>query len=68
MFRIEIENAEGEVRWHRHHSGGQVQEWKYPEQADKLAEELWQYYGETGMYARFSVIEGDGTVYTDWEC
>ena len=65
-FRVEIERADGDVEWYKFR--GEIREWRYPEQADKFAEEMWLNYGDTGNYARFSVVEDDGETYSDWEC
>ena len=65
MFRIEAERFDG-VRFF---FGGNStpKEWRYPEDADAVAEQHWMKYSNTEQYVRFSVIEQDGTVYSDWE-
>jgi hypothetical protein len=64
MFRVEIERADGQTFFR---GGGKPMEWRYPESADAEAELLWLRLAGTGYYTRFSVIEQDGTVYSDWE-
>lgn len=64
MFRIEIERADGK----KFFRGGAVpQEWRFPEEADAVAELFWRIFSGTEDYVRFSVIEQDGSVYSDWE-
>ena len=64
MFRVEVERSDGK----RFFVGGKTPtEWRYPEQADSKAENLWLSLGSTEDYVRFSVVEQDGTVYSDWE-
>jgi hypothetical protein len=62
MFRIEIEPVEGAKFFY-----SRGKEWQYPEDADAVAERLWLRHGQTGEYACFSVIEQDGSIYTEWE-
>jgi hypothetical protein len=60
MFKIEIERADGSVFFYD-------SVWEYPERADAECERLWARLARTEEFARFSVIEQDGTVYSDWE-
>jgi hypothetical protein len=64
VFRIEIERADGQVFYR---GGGTPIEWRNPEDADAVAERLWLNLAGTGDFARFSVVEQDGSVYSDWE-
>jgi hypothetical protein len=66
MFRIEIEKSDGAIIYKRDLTQ-LVQEWRNPEDADAVAERLWNLWNGDDVYARFSVIEQDGTVYSDWE-
>lgn len=65
MFRVEVERADGKTFFV---GGGAPREWRYPEDACAHAEDLWLKLQHTEDYARFSVIEDDGSVYSDLEC
>jgi hypothetical protein len=60
MFRIEVERVDGDKFFY---DGV----WEYPERADAEAERLWARLNWTEEFAKFSVIEQDGTVYSEWE-
>ena len=64
MFRVEVERVDGKRFFV---GGGEPTEWRYPEDADARAESLWSVFVHTEEYVRFSVIEQDGAVYSDWE-
>jgi hypothetical protein len=64
MFRVEVERSDG-VRVFL--GGGNPTEWRYPEEADAVAEKWWNAWCGDDLYVRFSVVEQDGTVYSDWE-
>lgn len=68
MYKVEVERSNGTTFWFGENTGGSAIEWRYPEDADARAEQIWNRLAGTGEYARFSVIEQDGTIYTDWEC
>ena len=68
MFRIEVEKADGNCFFYgeAEFEGGLY--FDTVEDADCVAEKLWRTKSDTGIYARFSVVENsDGTI-TDWEC
>lgn len=60
MFKIEVERVNGETFFY-------AGVWEYPERADAEAERLWSRYNGADMFTRFSVVEQDGSVYSDWE-
>lgn len=65
MYKIEVERTDGNSFF----VGGSAHKlWSDPEVADSHAEGLWLHLNGTGDYARFTVVDESGVVYTDWEC
>lgn len=65
MFKIECEKIDGTTNWVKR--SGVVLEWRNPEDADAYAERSWLLYADGETYVRFSVVEDNGMVYSDWE-
>lgn len=62
MYKIEIETADGAVRY--------LNDGKEYEQdfAEEMVEYVWNMKAHTGMYAAFRVVGTDGEVLTEFEC
>lgn len=67
MYRIEIERADGTTFFRQVKGADAPTEWRDPSDADHEAWNLWAKFGDGERYVRFSVIEQDGSVYSDWE-
>lgn len=67
MYRIEYETVDG-VTGFMVRSDRTVAEWASREVADENAELLWLDNTGMGKFVRFSVVDEQGEVYTDWEC
>lgn len=65
MYRIEIERADKSVFVWGFADGDEY--FEREESADEIAASLWENYGYTGKYARFSVVDDSGERVTDWE-
>lgn len=68
MYRIEVEKADGNCFFYGQPSEEDGRWFDTVEDADYVAEKLWLTKGETGLYARFSVVENSDETITDWEC
>lgn len=66
MYRVEIERADESVFFWGF--GDEPTEFEHEEDADEIAVRIWENYGYTEKYARFSVVDGSGERVTDWEC
>lgn len=65
MYRIEIENADETVFMFQQ-NGLWDSVFESEDSADTVALSLWQKYGETGKYLRFSVVDEHGVRLSDW--
>ena len=67
MFRVEIERADETIFYFGDNQveGGVV--FDTEESADEIAVGLFESYGYTEKFARFSVVDGSGERVTDWE-
>ena len=63
MYKVEIENADGEVRYY---SNGL--EFEDLSEAEERMEFLWNMKAHTGLYAAFRVVTVDGDLMCELEC
>ena len=63
MYKVEIETAEGEVRYY---SNGL--EFEDLSEAEERMEFLWNMKAHTELYAAFRVVTVDGDLMTELEC
>lgn len=69
MFRIEVEKVDGDCFFYGQAHLTEDGRWfENVTDADVTAEKLWHMKSGSGVYARFSVVDGVGNRVTDWEC
>ena len=67
MFRVEIERADETVFYFGDNKVESGVLFDSEESADEIACGLWESYGYTEKFARFSVVDDSGVRLTDWE-
>ena len=67
MFRVEIERADETVFYFGDNKVESGVLFDSEESADEIACGLWESYGHTEKFARFSVVDDSGVRLTDWE-